>query len=223
MEKINRFMNILKKLKVLKKDKKIIIGSLVCGIFITMFVSGSAYAKKVSDDISGSVIRFHVLANSDEEYDQQLKLSVRDEILKSISKDMNECTDREDAEAYLESHTDEITAIAKKVIAEKGYDYEVCTTLSTEHYPVRYYENAVFPEGNYESLRVIIGSGEGHNWWCVMYPPLCLNGEAVGYEDDNMLKEVLSDESYEVVVLSEDNAVPKMKFKVVELWASINN
>ncbi len=217
MEKINCFVNIL------KKDKKIIIISLLCGLLITVLVSVSAYAKKVSSDISSSVIRFHVLANSDEDFDQQLKLCVRDEILKSMSEDMNGCTNREDAEEYLKSHIDEITSVAKKVIAEKGYDYDVHTTLSTEHYPIRYYNNAVFPEGDYESLRVIIGSGEGHNWWCVMYPPLCLNGDAVGYEDDNMLKKVLSDESYEVVVLSEDNTVPKMKFKVVEWWASINN
>lgn len=217
MERINGILNIL------KKDKKSIALSLLFGLLITVIVSANAYAKRVSNDICGSVVRFHVLANSDEEYDQQLKLNVRDEILKSMSEDMNKCTDREAAEEYLRSHTDEITSIAKKVIAENGYDYDVCTTLSTEHYPVRYYENAVFPEGDYESLRVIIGSGEGHNWWCVMYPPLCLNGEAVGYTDDNMLKEVLSDESYEVVVMSEDNTVPKMKFKVVELWASINN
>jgi len=217
MERIIGFVNIL------KKDKKVIIVSLIMGLIITILASVSAYAKRVSSDISGSVIRFHVLANSDEEYDQQLKLCVRDEILKSMSEDMDKCSNKEDAEAYLKNHIDEITSIAKRVIAEKGYDYDVHTTLSIEQYPVRYYNNAVFPEGSYESLRVIIGNGEGHNWWCVMYPPLCLNGDAVGYEDDDMLKEVLSDESYEVVVLSEDNTVPKMKFKVVEWWASINN
>lgn len=217
MRKINVFIEIL------KKDKKIIAFSVLCGMFMTMIVSAGTYAARVSNDISSSVIRFHVLANSDEEYDQNLKLSVRDEILKSISDEMSECTNREEAEEYLRNHTEEITEVAKEVIAEKGYDYDVRTTISTEHYPVRYYENAVFPEGEYESLRVIIGSGEGHNWWCVMYPPLCLNGEAVGYDDDSMLKEVLSDESYEVVVLSENSTVPKMKFKVVEWWSSINH
>lgn len=217
MEKIDNFMNIL------KKDKKIIMISLICGLLFTMLVSVSAYAKKISNDISNSVIRFHVLANSDEEFDQQLKLCVRDEILKSMSEDMNGCTNRGDAEEYLKNHIDEITSIAKRVITENGYDYDVNTTLSIEHYPIRYYNNAAFPEGCYESLRVIIGSGEGHNWWCVMYPPLCLNGDAVGYEDDSMLKNVLSDESYEVVVLSENNTVPKMKFKAVEWWASMNS
>lgn len=217
MRKIDCFIGIL------RKDKRIIVFSIVFGMVITMFVSVSSYAKRVSNDIASSVIRFHVLANSDEEYDQNLKLHVRDEILKSISDDMNECKNREEAEEYLRNNTDHITEIANKVITESGYTYDVRTMISTEHYPVRYYENAVFPEGEYESLRVIIGSGEGHNWWCVMYPPLCLNGEAVGYDDDSMLKEVLSEESYEVVVLSEDNTVPKMKFKVVEWWSSINN
>ena len=204
----------------IKKDKKIIIISIICGIIITFSAAVKAYANRVSSEISDAVIRFHVLANSDEEFDQNLKLKVRDEILLYLNNDMKDCKSREEAEKYLSSHRDEITAVAESVIEEEGYNYSVHTELSNGHYPVRYYGNAVFPEGVYKSLRVIIGEGEGHNWWCVMYPPLCLNGESLEYADTDLLKSVLTEDGYDVVVLSSDNIVPEMKFKVVEWFSS---
>ena len=207
----------------IKKDRKIIAASFILGLFITRIFSVKSYSERVSREISDAVIRFHVLANSDEEFDQQLKLKVRDEILLYISDDMKNFTNRDEAELYLNSHKDEISAVAEKVIKSEGFDYSVRTELSDERYPVRYYGNAVFPEGNYKSLRVMIGSGEGHNWWCVMYPPLCLNGESLEYADTDLLKEVLTEDGYDVVVLSSDNAIPEMKFKVVEWWNSITN
>lgn len=207
----------------IKKDRKIIAASFILGLFITLIFSVKSYSERVSREISDAVIRFHVLANSDEEFDQQLKLKVRDEILLYISDDMKNFTNRDEAELYLNSHKDEISAVAEKVIKSEGFDYSVRTELSDERYPVRYYGNAVFPEGNYKSLRVMIGSGEGHNWWCVMYPPLCLNGESLEYADTDLLKEVLTEDGYDVVVLSSDNAIPEMKFKVVEWWNSITN
>lgn len=207
----------------IKKDRKIIAVSFILGLFVTLIFSVKSYSERVSREISDAVIRFHVLANSDEEFDQQLKLKVRDEILLYISDDMKNFTNRDEAELYLNSHKDEISAVAEKVIKSEGFDYSVRTELSDERYPVRYYGNAVFPEGNYKSLRVMIGSGEGHNWWCVMYPPLCLNGESLEYADTDLLKEVLTEDGYDVVVLSSDNAIPEMKFKVVEWWNSITN
>ena len=207
----------------IKKDVKIIAVSLLCGCMITAFLAVKTYAERVSSDISNAVVRFHVLANSDEEADQNLKLKVRDAVLSCLREDMESCGSRAEAEKYLGTHTNEITEIAKEIIEAEGYGYEVTTELSEEHYPIRYYKNAVFPEGDYVSLRIIIGEGNGHNWWCVMYPPLCLNGEGIGCADTDMLKEVLTDEGYEVVVLSSESAVPEMKFKVVEWWASVAN
>ena len=139
----------------IKKDKKIIIISIICGIIITFSAAVKAYANRVSSEISDAGIRFqerpklwgefHVLANSDEEFDQNLKLKVRDEILLYLNNDMKDCKSREEAEKYLSSHRDEITAVAESVIEEEGYNYSVHTELSNEHYPVRYYGNAVFP------------------------------------------------------------------------------
>ncbi|MDD5946037.1 MAG: stage II sporulation protein R [Clostridia bacterium] len=206
----------------IKRDRKIIALSLICGIIISAGISTKSYAERVSREISDSVIRFHVLADSDEEYDQQLKLKVRDSILELLYDGMENCKSRDEAEKYLASHSEDIKNTTEKVIAAEGYDYGVTVSLSEENYPVRYYGDTVFPAGEYLSLRVIIGSGEGHNWWCVMYPPLCLNGEGVEYKDSKMLKEVLSEDGYEVVVLSADNAVPEMKFKIVEWWTSLS-
>ena len=204
-------------------DIKTAVISVICGFIITAAAAAGAYAQRVGREISDSVIRFHVLAESDEDYDQKLKLKVRDEILKYLNGDMKNCKSRSDAEMYLKAHTDDINALAEKVIKDEGYDYTVSTTLSEEHYPIRYYGNAVFPEGDYESLRVIIGKGDGHNWWCVMYPPLCLNGEGAEYTDTEILKETLTKDGYDVVVLSSESPAYEMKFKIVEWWASVKN
>ncbi len=200
-------------------DIKTAVISIICGFIITAAAAVGAYAQRVGEEISDSVIRFHVLAESDEDYDQRLKLKVRDEILKYLEGNMKGCKSRADAEAYLKAHTDDINALAESVIKAEGYDYAVSTTLSEEHYPIRYYGDAVFPEGNYESLRVIIGKGGGHNWWCVMYPPLCLNGEGAEYTE--ILKETLTRDGYEVVVLSSESPACEMKFKIVEWWAAV--
>ena len=210
-------------IKQIKKDGKIIAVSIILGIIIAFIFSIKSYSERVSSEISEAVIRFHVLANSDEEFDQQLKLKVRDEILLYLSDNMGVCSDRNEAEKYLSSHIEEINRVAEKTIKAEGFNYSVRTELSDEHYPVRYYGNAAFPEGDYKSLRVIIGSGKGHNWWCVMYPPFCLNGESLEYADADMLRDVLTEDGYEVVVLSSDNVVPEIKFKTVEWWNSITN
>lgn len=205
--------------KLIKREWKTVSVAILCGIAVSFTSAVYTYAQKVNDRITDSVVRFHVLANSDSEHDQNLKLKVRDEILEYLRPGMEKCQSREEAEKYLISHIDGITKIAEKVINEEGYEYDVKTELSEEQYPVRYYSNAVFPEGIYHSLRVIIGEGEGHNWWCVMYPPLCLNEQSFEYADTSILKETLGEEGYEVVVLSSEETVPKIKFKVVE-WFS---
>ena len=112
---------------------------------------------------------------------------------------MGVCSDRNEAEKYLSSHIEEINRVAEKTIKAEGFNYSVRTELSDEHYPVRYYGNAAFPEGDYKSLRVIIGSGKGHNWWCVLYPSLCFRDAAnavVPNEGKEKLKHVLTEEEY---------------------------
>lgn len=205
---------------ILKNEWKTVIISVLCGTAVTAGAAVHTYADRVSQRITDSVVRFHVLANSDGENDQELKLKVRDEILVCLGEDLKECRSRDEAEKYLLAHLGDITETAERVIKEEGYEYDVKTELSEESYPVRYYGNAVFPGGVYHSLRVVIGEGKGHNWWCVMYPPLCLSGDSLEYSDTEILRDSLGDEGYDVVVLSSEETVPKIKFKVVEWFSS---
>ena len=125
------------------------------------------------EKIYESVVRLHVLANSDSDEDQALKLKVRDEILSYISPLVIDSKSQEDAMRIINEKIDEIEAIAQTTVYSHGYDYSVDVTLTLEEYPTRNYEAMSFPSGEYVSLRVLIGEAEGQNWWCVLFPPLC--------------------------------------------------
>ena len=115
----------------------------------------------------------HVIANSDSEADQALKLRVRDAILAEAEEILTACADLPEAEAQLGAALERMTAIAEATVAQAGYDYEVSAVLSYEVYPTRDYETFRLPAGQYLSLRMTIGAGAGRNWWCVVFPPLC--------------------------------------------------
>lgn len=160
-------------------------------------------ANLTVEEISEKLIRFHVIANSDEEKDQALKLKVRDEVLKYIQPLLKESKDIDNSREILKKENGNILKIAKAVIEENGYSYEVDSTLSREYFPVKTYGNITLPQGEYEAYRILIGSGEGKNWWCVMFPPICfvdVTKGAVAYEEtEKEMKEVLSDEEYNMV------------------------
>jgi len=153
--------------------------------------------------IANKLIRFHVIANSDIPEDQALKLKVKDEVLSYIYPKLKDSKSLEESRKILEENTEVIKEIAKKVIKEKGYNYSVNAMLSHENFPVKSYGNITLPEGNYEAYRIIIGSGEGKNWWCVMFPPLCFTditrGEVAYKETENEMKKVLNKEEYKIV------------------------
>ena len=127
------------------------------------------------EKIYESVVRLHVLANSDSEEDQALKLRVRDVILSHIAPLVIDSKSRDEAIEIIEDEMDEIKRIACETVREAGYEYTVDVTLTLEEYPTRNYESMSFPSGQYISLRVLIGEAKGQNWWCVLFPPLCLS------------------------------------------------
>ncbi len=155
------------------------------------------------EDISSKLIRFHVIANSDGELDQELKLKVRDKVLEYIQPILKESTSLEESREILKDKNDEILAIADDVIADNGYSYKAESTLSKEYFPVKTYGNITLPQGEYEAYRIIIGSGEGQNWWCVMFPPICFvditKGEIAYEETENEMKSVLSEKEFDSV------------------------
>ena len=165
-----------------------------------------------------SVVRLHVLANSDSEEDQALKLKVRDALLERTAPLLSPCTSREEACAALEAHMDELQQIAEEIIRAEGYDYPVTILLGEEEYPEKNYDSVCFPSGKYTSLRVCIGNAEGQNWWCCLFPPLCLGNSTVSSEDaeDAFISVGLTPDQYKIITRTE-KPVYRVRFKILEL------
>ena len=163
-------------------------------------------------EIYDSVIRLHVIANSDSEVDQELKLCVRDEILKSASSMLDGCNTREQAIARVSDNLCTIEERAAELLADKGYPYSVSVELSEEEYPTKNYESFCFPSGEYLSLRVNIGEAQGQNWWCVLYPPMCLSAAS---ESEAIAQVGLTDAQYSMITETE-GAKYKVRFKILE-------
>ncbi|MBQ7160443.1 MAG: stage II sporulation protein R [Clostridia bacterium] len=162
-------------------------------------------------------IRLHVLANSDSEEDQALKLRVRDAILDAVGNLVEDKKTREEAEKSIRDNIDILTVLAKDEIALAGYDYDVKITLDKEKYPEREYEGVRLPAGSYTSLRVLIGAAEGQNWWCVLFPPLCTSAA----EPQEKLAEAgFTGEQIRVLC---DDEHPKyvLRFRILEFFEAI--
>lgn len=145
---------------------------LIAAIIITAAVM--VLPIRGESEIYDKVIRLHVLANSDSQEDQELKLTVRDAILSDVAALTEGCSTREQAEEKIRSSLDSIREKAEDTLQSHGCDYPVTVTLSKENYPTREYEDMRFPAGEYSSLRIMIGEAKGQNWWCVLFPPLCV-------------------------------------------------
>ena len=158
--------------------------------------------------IYNDTIRLHILANSDSETDQNLKMLLRDEILDEYGHKLSQFKDIDQAKNELKTKLTEIECFADKTVRELGYEYKTEVTLTTEWYDTREYEDFTLPCGYYASLRIIIGQGEGKNWWCVMFPPLCLDA-ALSSPKYSYEEEILISKKYNV------------KFKLLELITEI--
>lgn len=168
------------------------------------------------EKIYESVVRLHVLANSDSDEDQALKLKVRDAILAYTSPKVIDSTSREEAIEILQGELDNIEKIAENSVKEQGYDYNVEVTLSLEDYPTRNYESMSFPSGEYVSLRVLIGEAEGQNWWCVLFPPLCLSAASDKIENEEAFIAVgLNSDQYKIITETDDMKY-YLRFKILE-------
>ena len=170
------------------------------------------------EKIYDNVVRLHVLANSDSEEDQALKLKVRDAILEETAPLLADCQGREEACRILEEHRETIRRAALEVIRAAGRADEVTVLLGEEEYPTRDYDSVCFPSGSYTSLRVCIGEAEGQNWWCCLYPPLCLGSSRVSLEEaeDAFVAVGLTPDQYKIITETE-KPVYRVRFKLLEL------
>lgn len=166
-----------------------------------------------------TVVRLHVLANSDTEEDQALKLKVRDAILEVSAPMVEDCTTQAEAMEILNAHLTDLEAAATEVIAAEGYDYPVTVLLGEEDYPTRTYESCAFPAGTYVSLRICIGEAEGQNWWCCLFPPLCLSAATATSEKDNedaFIQVGLTKDQYGIITETGKTKY-KVRFKILEV------
>ena len=154
---------------------------------------------QLQEHLADEVLRFHVLANSDSEADQEQKLAVRDAVLDYLEAEMPQDLDEPDTEMWVREHIDQIREVGSRAAAGAGESYPVSAAVTTCWFPDKTYGDLTFPAGNYQALRIEIGAAEGHNWWCVLYPSLCFmdSANAVMAEDGRQkLKNVLTEEEY---------------------------
>lgn len=177
------------------------------------FTSFFSFAREC-EDIPNRVLRLHVLANSDTKEDQQLKLYVRNRILTESAGLLDQATDRSQAEQTVRQNLPRLQAAAAEEIAQRGYDYPVGVELEKVYFTTRRYEQVTLPAGNYDALRVTIGQAQGKNWWCVMFPPMCLPAA----EEKEELDDVLNPQQMEIVT-----GQYEIRFKSLELYEQLRN
>ena len=194
-------------------------------LLLTLFilVSALSYVNAVSSNIADSVFRLHVIANSDSEEDQALKLKVRDELLSYMNTLAKDCSSKEEVVALAKEHQAEFKAIAQKVISDNGFSYPVTIQIGDSDFPTKTYGDISLPAGTYDALRVQIGEAKGKNWWCVMFPPLCFVDVSTGIVPDDSKKEMqesLNDEEYDLISKTDDDEI-HFKFKLIEFFQNL--
>ncbi len=196
---------------------------LFLSVFVLILTALIPFFPAASDfELYDNVIRLHILANSDSDADQALKLYVRDEILSTVDGIVGDAKNKNEAEAAIRDSLDIITAAAADAVREYGSDTSVSVSLSTEKYPRRTYGTFALPSGNYTSLRIMLGCAEGQNWWCVLFPRLCT---APAVKDDTETKEEFIEvgftpSQYKIISGKDDNKY-KIKFRILEIFEEL--
>ena len=176
----------------------------ICLILAAFVWCGTLIADR--ERLNEELIRLHVVANSDSDEDQSIKLRVRDAVTESLQNDLAKVADVDEAKAYLQENLPKIQAVANETLEALGCNYEAVVTLCRETFDTRYYDTFTLPAGVYEALRITIGEGEGHNWWCVVFPSLCIPATSEGFETeavgagfpDSLTGALTGEEEYEV-------------------------
>lgn len=219
-------------------------------VLILIFVLSFGYIIKVNDEksINNKLLRFHVIANSDSIEDQTVKLKVRDAVLKNIGPEISKCKDLQESVEVVENNKERIEKICNEILSREGKDYTAKAMIGKYNFPVKTYGTITLPSGEYTAFRIVLGSGEGKNWWCVMFPPLCFIDITKGVtskETDEELRKVLDDEeiksitafkqidekvevvshnskTYNKTNIKENNKV-ELKFKSIEIFNKLKN
>ena len=192
---------------------KMLFKSLSMGLVLAVIFSLVPF-KAQCEDISNELFRLHILANSDSEEDQELKLMVRNKILEYTNTLYENSNSKSDTINITKKNLSNILSVAQNEVYKRGYNYTVTGEVTKMYFNTRTYGDATIPSGMYDALRIKIGKAEGHNWWCVMYPSFCI-GESISLKDTNLTEEEQN--------LIYDNSEIKVKFKVVEWFEKIKS
>lgn len=188
-------------------------------LFLYVMLYSFSYANNVVSDLSNSLFRLHVIANSNSKEDQNLKYLVRDELISYMNTLCSNVSSKEQAIAIANEHLDDFQKIANEVISENGFNYSAKVQIGNFAFPTKTYGDISLPAGYYDALKVELGKAEGKNWWCVMFPSLCfvdINNGIVPEESKEELQSSLLEEDYNLI--SSNNSEYKLKFKIVELF-----
>jgi stage II sporulation protein R len=188
-------------------------------VFMTLIICIVATISFENDckGIREEVLRLHVIANSDEDYDQELKLKVRDALLQSGESIFSGSEDIISAESKIADKQDILRYTAEETVYNLGFDYDVKIELARSYFPTKTYGELTLPAGYYKAVRVIIGQGKGKNWWCIMFPPLCLPAAT---DSENIIRDFLSEEEMQIVT---SDPKYEVRFWLVEKYYELKN
>ena len=196
---------------ILRLEISLLVALIICGA-----LNINAFSQQC-DNIRDKMLRMHVIANSDSDEDQQLKLKVRDAVLSAGKEVFDGSVTAEEAKEKLTPYVDYLEKVALETVKNEGFNYNVKITVENEYFNTRTYDNSVtLPAGFYTAVKVIIGEGKGQNWWCVMFPPMCLPTATAECE----ISDVLTDDETEIVLNTEKY---EFKFKLLEIFEELFN
>ncbi len=188
--------------------------SVAVALVICCLANITAFSNQC-DGIRNKMLRMHVIANSDSVEDQNLKLKVRDAVLLKGKEIFDGSITSDEAEAKISPHIDELEKAALSVIKNEGFDYDVKITVQEDYFKTRVYNNSItLPAGYYTAVKVVIGEGEGKNWWCVMFPPMCLPGA----NSDCKIEDILNSEENDIVNNGQKYV---FRFRIIEIYEDI--
>lgn len=191
-------------------------------LFITYIIlSAKSYSTFISNSLSDEIFRLHIVANSNSAEDQYLKLQIRDNIIKYMNDFYLPDMKKEDIISLINNKKEDISKIIKDTINNNGYDYNFSFNIEKCEFPTKTYGNISLPSGNYDCLNIKIGNSVGENWWCVMFPPVCLDNSTVIIDksSEEILSNSLNEESFNVISSSKKEY--KVKFKILEIFNSL--
>lgn len=185
-----------------------------------LFFGVYAYAEETKSEIADAVLRLHIVANSDSEKDQAVKMKVRDAVRKELYEAAPDIKNKSDAVNAAKKCSEKLKKAAEDTLKKEGFNYPVTVEIGKADFPTKSYEDITLPKGRYDAVNVKLGKAEGKNWWCVMYPPLCIADSVSAEflpEAKEELKASVTDSEYKIISGAESNGV-KIKFKILEMF-----